>query len=564
MLNQTDVENSISLSNDLMEALSIDPLRCVLSVCHFPEWRSLVHDDPPPEIPRDDSRERANTRTTIASVWSMELMVNVRRISEVQFSTERCCVTSSLSIAATNQEQDMVSHSWGLHHSPAGYDPAFLLLFSLTALQKGLMSCRSFVELGLLSLCFRATAARDLHLRAAAFEALAVLWNRLNGNVVRADAESNHRSDVNENHQNYLTSSAAPEDAMGISSSVFSPIVSIHHPDKNLLLNEENHRHTFRDRQQVLMLLSWFRNAITKPFMRFPSFHAVLLAEFAFVLCSPGSSMYRHVSKLIVRTPHVPLSYLPLFKRLSHSGSLEAFEERKWMLRLLLAGLRSAEDVVFYRRMHVVDLVLDLQDFALLDRTTRKIGLQILCRASCIPKYARVLCQGPGLVIWLARIAHDSLRASMPPGISSRPSHLQRIEDVKDALVALQALNGLIRLRASRGHGAGLRWQGPEDFAMVCKKLLWTALVLTQDESSANDAELVSLIAKAWENILGLCAYVETKLDGCPLRRSFLSGDVIACLEDCFHGHHSDASVKAVLTICSEVRNMQTCCEPSR
>ena len=53
---------------------------------------------------------------------------------------------------------------------------------------------------------------------------------------------------------------------------------------------------------------------------------------------------------------------MPLLGQLMLAGGQQHAGERHWMLQLLLAGLRSAEDAALYRRKHVFELAMSLHD----------------------------------------------------------------------------------------------------------------------------------------------------------------------------------------------------------
>lgn len=61
------------------------------------------------------------------------------------------------------QSRDLQGESSGVHQ--AGYDPHFLMLFCVKALQEGLVGSRNVVLWGLLALALRCTAADDAELR---------------------------------------------------------------------------------------------------------------------------------------------------------------------------------------------------------------------------------------------------------------------------------------------------------------------------------------------------------------------------------------------------------------
>lgn len=53
---------------------------------------------------------------------------------------------------------------------------------------------------------------------------------------------------------------------------------------------------------------------------------------------------------------------VPLLGQLLLAGGQQHAAERRWLLQLLLAGLRGAQDATLYRRKHAFELAMALHD----------------------------------------------------------------------------------------------------------------------------------------------------------------------------------------------------------
>lgn len=53
---------------------------------------------------------------------------------------------------------------------------------------------------------------------------------------------------------------------------------------------------------------------------------------------------------------------VPLLGQLLLAGGQQHASERRWLLQLLLAGLRGAQDASLYRRKHAFELAMALHD----------------------------------------------------------------------------------------------------------------------------------------------------------------------------------------------------------
>ncbi|PRW57763.1 Nucleolar pre-ribosomal-associated 1,N-terminal [Chlorella sorokiniana] len=291
----------------------------------------------------------------------------------------------------------------------AAYDPGFLLPFAICCLRQQLLAPRAFVEAGLLSVCLRALASADAGCRAAAYQALALFEAQLPAGGAGAAA------------------------------------------------------HGFKEAQQLSVLLGALRAAVTRPFHRLPAVTAAFLAEAA--LLPPGAAMYPGVHKQLTRRAVLSTAEVPLLGQLLLAGGQQHAAERRWLLQLLLAGLRSSQDASLYRRKHAFEMAMALHDSCVVDPAAAALALRLLCSATYIPRAARQLAQESGLISWLASAAEAALQQQAQPGLMEAAQRQGgagasgAVEGLSTnpaavAQEALAALRRLLQLRAvMRGSG---------------------------------------------------------------------------------------------------------------
>jgi len=401
--------NIFSSLQALQSKLTLDPLRCALTVTHFPEKCLLFGGDggsgssSGEELTKPAAAGDGNFGDT-----ALEHVVSMPKNLSTLLPT-----------------------------SPAAYDPSFLIPFCVAALRMGLLPPRLFTQAGLASVCLRATAAEDPGLRAMAFEALGLLTQQLQSGAKQqkepfGDAEFTLAAPKNAEH------TASFEKPVG----------------------------DFKERAQLLSLLEWFRDALETPFSRLPAIHAVFLAEAALLVSHPSHPMFGPMSRAQLKTVTLDVSLVPLFRQTILSGSQDARFERSWLLRLLRAGLRSSADAHVYLRQYVFELVMSLYDAAFVDSGTLSLALGVILAACSVPRAARELVERGGLIGWLA-----SRAASSAAGAIASTNEKAALNKFEDAVAILNALQTLTTLRAVVGGGKGSA-RAAEDFAQACRCLL--------------------------------------------------------------------------------------------
>jgi|AntAceMinimDraft_5_1070358.scaffolds.fasta_scaffold20818_2 nucleolar pre-ribosomal-associated protein 1 len=225
---------------------------------------------------------------------------------------------------------------------------------------------------------------------------------------------------------------------------------------------------SFRERSQVVSLLTAVRNAIPgdEPAKRMPTAAAVLAAEAAAASLHPACETYVPLQRAVLRraaldTDALPISFLSMLNGGGGGGGGAGGDEggmmstrgearalRVWVLRLLLASLRSGpDDARLFRKAFTVEVLMSHRSAALsADPYARQLALAVVGRAARTPIAARALVEGSGLIPWLAAAASSAChptRAHVGEGYGAR------------AAAAAAAVTALADLAEQRGaiHG---------------------------------------------------------------------------------------------------------------
>lgn len=156
------------------------------------------------------------------------------------------------------------------------------------------------------------------------------------------------------------------------------------------------------------LLLGWVKNSIETPFQRIPAMHAIYGAETSVALFNPTSLLYSNITRALTKTPQLDCNSIPqMFKFILRNSSFYA--ERQWLGKMLICGLRTANDVYLYRKSHVFEISMHVSSSSQENRSLKRLSLLLLERACHIPKAARVMAESCGFPSWLAKkIIDDS------------------------------------------------------------------------------------------------------------------------------------------------------------
>lgn len=390
-------------STSILTRVPFDPVRCAVTIAHFPEWISLTGDE-----------------------YSFE--------------------GSSSGMRSSTANSDATPPPPAIPYCPSAYDPSFFLLFCLSIAQSQLMHPRVFAVLGLLSFCLRCTAIEDDMLRGIAYECIALYLQHI-------DLSSTHS----------VTAAVAVED---------EHVANTHKNNKNNNLSGARRAEDFRERAQLEYLLLWIQNCMTAPFMRLPAVHAVFAAEAVFAILHAKSPMYLPINKYIHKKAILDLEKVPLFSQMIFSGSTDAKTERKWLIHLLLCGLRSNKDVVLFQKQYIFELLMSFADSSVADRETASLAVHVLCHAVQIPRAARLLSEHSGLMGWLTECALHHIDRALQAAAPMSPSLLVTELHFKNAQRAICALEQITRLRAVVGKPPKGNKYALESFILMSDRLV--------------------------------------------------------------------------------------------
>ncbi|GAB4818251.1 hypothetical protein N2152v2_005297 [Parachlorella kessleri] len=395
----------------LQGKLLLDPLRCALAAVHFPEWRGVGSGGAEPP---------AAASPPAVPVGSTDSHSNWKAPAQTGLSTGLAALGTPLAGPCTPASPAVGPAAWqapaakaaasslpALPYAEAGYDPAFLLPFCVVALRRQLLPARTLLQAGALALCLRSFAAADDAVCGLAYEAVA-------------------------------------------------------------LLEEQLGQEEFREKRQLSVLLGAVRNAVTMPFHRLPAVVALFCAEASLAVMHPGAPMYPPINRYLVRKAVLDLQEVPLFGQLMLGGAPQHASERRWLLQLLLAGLRGPEDARLYRRRYVLELAMSLHDSPVAEPHVSLLALRTICRATFVPRAARHLVEHSGLIRWLAAAACRAAAASGSSGMAVLASPQQH----QQGQLEMSGVPG----GAAAGYGsseAGAAWR-------ACCEALAALLRLTQ------------------------------------------------------------------------------------
>ncbi|KAF9574547.1 hypothetical protein EC968_006159 [Mortierella alpina] len=173
---------------------------------------------------------------------------------------------------------------------------------------------------------------------------------------------------------------------------------------------------TLREKNQLLLLLNALKNSIVDRedgmAPRLPAAITTFVAHALATLLRPDHFMYPHINKFCLQRPTIDLEDIPMFYSMFNSSSEQHRKERVWMLRLLAASLKTAEDYKLFKRRHVVDLLTAFFNSQLSEPLSRKIVIEILFNATAIPKVSLQLITQSAFLSWLHTLAAINIMSS--------------------------------------------------------------------------------------------------------------------------------------------------------
>ncbi|KAI8101441.1 hypothetical protein M9435_001547 [Picochlorum sp. BPE23] len=243
-----------------------------------------------------------------------------------------------------------IAPEYRMSYEKSAYDPSFLLPLCLFSLRNDAIECADIIDSLLLPVLLRSLGSADAHMRGIALECLYLLEGK------------------------------------SVSPSSTDPI-----------------HHEF---DRVKLVLGWIKNSIQAPFQRIPAMHAFYAAETSVALFSPTGLLYSNITKALTKAPQLDWSSIPqMLKFMLRNSSHLA--ERQWLERMLICGLRTANDVFLYRKSHIFEIAMYVASASHENRCSKRLSLLLLERACHIPKAARVMAESCGLPSWLVKKVID-------------------------------------------------------------------------------------------------------------------------------------------------------------
>jgi hypothetical protein len=135
---------------------------------------------------------------------------------------------------------------------------------------------------------------------------------------------------------------------------------------------------SLRERNQLLLLMQTFGNAIVDRKERIPTVVALFVAQSLPVMLKPDHPLYPPLNRFLLARPWMDLTDIPMFYNLQYSGTEDLVRERHWMLRLCSHGLRTSQDYRLYQRRHVAEILLSFYHSPFADVLSKQLILEFL------------------------------------------------------------------------------------------------------------------------------------------------------------------------------------------
>ncbi|KAI9013201.1 ribosome 60S biogenesis N-terminal-domain-containing protein [Gaertneriomyces semiglobifer] len=175
----------------------------------------------------------------------------------------------------------------------------------------------------------------------------------------------------------------------------------------------------WKEKNQVMIVLDGLKNAITEradinhlfsqdademiydcdaevdapsgTVQRVPTLISLFISQAISIALKPESELYPLINRFFLQRPLLDLLDVPMFYELFNSSSEQSRRERGWVLRLLAAGVKTAEDWKVLKRRHVADIVMGYLQSAMCDTRERRLIVE------CLAKWSMVV---PGELVW--------------------------------------------------------------------------------------------------------------------------------------------------------------------
>ncbi|KAM5180794.1 nucleolar pre-ribosomal-associated protein 1 [Mantella aurantiaca] len=160
----------------------------------------------------------------------------------------------------------------------------------------------------------------------------------------------------------------------------------------------------FRDKKQLQYLLDVIKNGIRQENFRLTYTLALYGARASQLIFNPEEHMYIKVNRFLLSHEYLDLKKVPDFYRMFYSFDIEHKVEREWILGILSDGMRDKYCYELYDYQRIFMVIMAFYDSPLSDEAAQKQVLEILTKASKIPKAAYELTRDHGLLSWIQNI----------------------------------------------------------------------------------------------------------------------------------------------------------------
>lgn len=134
---------------------------------------------------------------------------------------------------------------------------------------------------------------------------------------------------------------------------------------------------------------------------------SVFLAESVSIIIEPGEVLYKPLVSFFLLKPVLDLTNVPEFYKFFNSSSLDFREERKWIMNILVWGIRSSLEYRLYEKRFLYRQILSIYDSKISDFELKNLILDLLIK-TCESKYALIdLIKKQFFIIWLSSVLNS-------------------------------------------------------------------------------------------------------------------------------------------------------------
>ncbi|RNA27971.1 Nucleolar pre-ribosomal-associated 1 [Brachionus plicatilis] len=159
----------------------------------------------------------------------------------------------------------------------------------------------------------------------------------------------------------------------------------------------------------ILYVIDLLRNSLDKENQRVSSVISVFLAETVSIIVEPGHKLYKPLVSFYLLKPVLDLANVPEFYKFFNSSSLEFREERRWIMTVLVSGIRSSLEYRLYQKRFIYRQLLSIYESKMSDNDLKSLILDLLIK-TCESKYALIdLVKKHFFIIWLSSVLNSLL-----------------------------------------------------------------------------------------------------------------------------------------------------------